>query len=173
MRSHSRGSPTHRPEPYSRLRRPRYRKPPGGERNWDYRYAWVRDSTFALWGLYTLGLDREANDFFNFIYDVSSSDNGQPHPLQVMYGIGGERTLEESELNHLSGYDGARPVRIGNGAFDQQQHDIWGTMLDSVYLHIRTRERVPEALWPLLKKQVEEAIKHWRQPDRGDLGGAR
>ncbi|XGU21598.1 glycoside hydrolase family 15 protein [Rhodococcus sp. 3Y1] len=140
---------------------------PGGERNWDYRYAWVRDSTFALWGLYTLGLDREANDFFNFIYDVSSSDNGQPHPLQVMYGIGGERTLEESELNHLSGYDGARPVRIGNGAFDQQQHDIWGTMLDSVYLHIRTRERVPEALWPLLKKQVEEAIKHWRQPDRG------
>ena len=60
-----------------------------------------------------------------------------------------------------------RPVRIGNGAFDQQQHDIWGTMLDSVYLHIRTRERVPEALWPLLKKQVEEAIKHWRQPDRG------
>lgn len=140
---------------------------PGGERNWDYRYAWVRDSTFALWGLYTLGLDREANDFFNFIYDVSSSDNGQPHPLQVMYGIGGERTLEESELNHLSGYDGARPVRIGNGAFDQQQHDIWGTMLDSVYLHIRTRERVPEALWPLLKKQVEEAIKHWRQPTVG------
>ena len=140
---------------------------PGGERNWDYRYAWVRDSTFALWGLYTLGLDREANDFFNFIYDVSSSDHGKPHPLQVMYGIGGERTLEESELSHLSGYDGARPVRIGNGAFDQKQHDIWGTMLDSVYLHIRTRERVPEALWPLLKKQVEEAIKHWRQPDRG------
>ncbi|TSD46524.1 glycoside hydrolase family 15 protein [Rhodococcus sp. KBS0724] len=140
---------------------------PGGERNWDYRYAWVRDSTFALWGLYTLGLDREANDFFNFIYDVSSSDHGKPHPLQVMYGIGGERTLEESELSHLSGYDGARPVRIGNGAFDQKQHDIWGTMLDSVYLHIRTRERVPEALWPLLKRQVEEAIKHWRQPDRG------
>ncbi|WP_419722061.1 glycoside hydrolase family 15 protein [Rhodococcus globerulus] len=140
---------------------------PGGERNWDYRYAWVRDSTFALWGLYTLGLDREANDFFNFIYDVSSSDHGKPHPLQVMYGIGGERTLEESELSHLSGYDGARPVRIGNGAFDQKQHDIWGTMLDSVYLHIRTRERVPEALWPLLKRQVEEAIKNWRQPDRG------
>lgn len=140
---------------------------PGGERNWDYRYAWVRDSTFALWGLYTLGLDREANDFFNFIYDVSSSENGQPHPLQVMYGIGGERTLDESELKHLSGYDGARPVRIGNGAFDQVQHDIWGTMLDSVYLHVRTRERVPEALWPLLKKQVEQAIKHWREPDRG------
>ena len=67
------------------------------------------------------------------------------------------------------------PVRCvsATGRSNQQQHDIWGTMLDSVYLHIRTRERVPEALWPLLKKQVEEAIKHWRQPDRGDLGGAR
>ncbi|CRK54064.1 Trehalase [Rhodococcus sp. RD6.2] len=140
---------------------------PGGERNWDYRYAWVRDSTFALWGLYTLGLDREANDFFSFISDVSQSENGDPHPLQVMYGIGGEKTLEESELDHLSGYDGAKPVRIGNGAFNQKQHDIWGTMLDSVYLHVRSRDQVPDALWPLLKRQVEEAIEHWRQPDRG------
>ena len=140
---------------------------PGGERNWDYRYAWVRDSTFALWGLYTLGLDREANDFFAFIADVSGAENGKPHPLQVMYGIGGERTLEESELHHLYGYEGARPVRIGNGAFNQEQHDIWGTMLDSVYLHVRSREHVPETLWPLLKRQVEEAIKHWRKPDRG------
>ena len=140
---------------------------PGGERNWDYRYAWVRDSTFALWGLYTLGLDREANDFFAFIADASRADNGHPNPLQVMYGVGGERSLEESELHHLSGYDGARPVRIGNGAFDQKQHDIWGTMLDSVYLHVRSRDQVPDALWPLLRRQVEEAIKNWRQPDRG------
>ena len=140
---------------------------PGGERNWDYRYAWVRDSTFALWGLYTLGLDREANDFFAFISDVGKNEKGEAVPLQVMYGIGGELQLGESELDHLSGYEGARPVRIGNGAFDQEQHDIWGTMLDSVYLHIRSREHVPENLWPLLKRQVEEAIKHWRQPDRG------
>ncbi|WP_082518508.1 MULTISPECIES: glycoside hydrolase family 15 protein [unclassified Rhodococcus (in: high G+C Gram-positive bacteria)] len=140
---------------------------PGGERNWDYRYAWVRDSTFALWGLYTLGLDREANDFFSFISDVTSGPDGKPVPLQVMYGIGGERTLEEEELGHLSGYDGAQPVRIGNGAYNQMQHDIWGTMLDSVYLHVRSRENVPESLWPLLKRQVEEAIEHWREPDRG------
>ncbi|MCX5042743.1 glycoside hydrolase family 15 protein [Aldersonia sp. NBC_00410] len=139
---------------------------PGGERNWDYRYAWVRDSTFALWGLYTLGLDREANDFFAFMSDVSRRD-GKPVPLQVLYGLGGELTLEESELDHLSGYDGARPVRIGNGAYNQAQHDIWGTMLDSVYLHVRSREQVPESLWPLLKRQVEEAVKHWRKPDRG------
>ncbi|SEC80425.1 Glucoamylase (glucan-1,4-alpha-glucosidase), GH15 family [Rhodococcus jostii] len=140
---------------------------PGGERNWDYRYAWVRDSTFALWGLYSLGLDREANDFFSFIYDVSSAEDGNHHPLQVMYGVGGEQTLVESELHHLSGYDGARPVRIGNGAYDQVQHDIWGTILDSVYLHVKSRERVPETLWPMLKRQVEEAVKHWRLPDRG------
>jgi GH15 family glucan-1,4-alpha-glucosidase len=140
---------------------------PQGERNWDYRYAWVRDSTFALWGLYTLGLDREADDFFSFIADVSGANTDQPHPLQVMYGVGGERTLVEEELNHLSGYDNARPVRIGNGAFDQRQHDIWGTMLDSVYLHAKSREQISEALWPVLKSQVEEAIKHWREPDRG------
>ena len=140
---------------------------PHGERNWDYRYAWVRDSTFALWGLYTLGLDREADDFFAFIADVSGANNNEPHPLQVMYGVGGERSLVEEELNHLSGYDHARPVRIGNGAFDQVQHDIWGSILDSFYLHAKSREQIPETLWPVLKRQVEEAIEHWREPDRG------
>ncbi|MET0703120.1 MAG: glycoside hydrolase family 15 protein [Mycobacterium sp.] len=140
---------------------------PQGERNWDYRYSWIRDSTFALWGLYTLGLDREADDFFSFIADVSGANSDQRHPLQVMYGVGGERTLVEDELDHLSGYDNAKPVRIGNGAFDQMQHDIWGSMLDSVYLHARSREQMSEALWPVLKDQVEEAIKHWREPDRG------
>ena len=140
---------------------------PQGERNWDYRYAWVRDSTFALWGLYTLGLDREADDFFAFIADVSGANNGERQPLQVMYAVGGERSLVEEELRHLSGYDNARPVRIGNGAYNQMQHDIWGTMLDSVYLHAKSREQIPPTLWPVLKNQVEEAIKHWREPDRG------
>ncbi|WP_100481869.1 glycoside hydrolase family 15 protein [Mycobacteroides abscessus] len=140
---------------------------PGGVRNWDYRYSWVRDSTFALWGLYTLGLDREADDFFSFIADASGANNGEKHPLQVMYGVGGERTLTEGELPHMSGYDGARPVRIGNGAFDQIQHDIWGTMLDSVYVHAKSREQIPATLWPILKNQAEEAARHWREPDRG------
>jgi GH15 family glucan-1,4-alpha-glucosidase len=140
---------------------------PHGERNWDYRYAWVRDSTFALWGLYTLGLDREADDFFSFIAEVSGANDGDRHPLQVMYGVGGERELVEDELHHLSGYDGARPVRIGNGAYNQRQHDIWGTMLDSVYLHAKSRDQISDQLWPVLKNQVEEAIKHWREPDRG------
>ena len=84
-----------------------------------------------------------------------------------MYGVGGERSLVEDELNHLSGYDNARPVRTGNGAFNQMQHDIWGTLLDSFYLHAKSREQIPENLWPVLKNQVEEAIEHWREPDRG------
>jgi alpha,alpha-trehalase len=140
---------------------------PRGERNWDYRYAWVRDSTFALWGLYTLGLDREADDFFSFIAEVCGVNENERHPLQVVYGVGGERTLIEEELHHLSGYDGARPVRIGNGAYNQCQHDIWGTILDSVYLHAKSREQVSDQVWQVLKNQVEETIKHWREPDRG------
>ncbi|MFC5334386.1 glycoside hydrolase family 15 protein [Mycobacterium branderi] len=140
---------------------------PGGVRNWDYRYAWVRDSTFALWGLHSLGLDREANNFFHFLSDAAVDEDGNAQTLQVMYGVGGEKTLTEEELPHLSGYDGARPVRIGNGAYNQRQHDVWGTMLDSVYLHVRPRAHVPERLWPILKRQVEEAIENWRLPDRG------
>ena len=140
---------------------------PQGERNWDYRYAWVRDSTFALWGLYTLGLNREADDFFSFIAEVSGANDDERHPLQVMYGVGGERTLAEQELNHLSGYDGAKPVRIGNNAYTQRRHDIWGAMLDSVYLHAKSRDQISDALWPVLKNQVEEAIEHWREPDAG------
>ena len=135
---------------------------PGGERNWDYRYSWIRDSTFALWGLYTLGFDWEANDFLYFIADVARDDD-----LQVMYGVGGERDLTEQELPNLSGYEGAKPVRIGNGAFKQRQHDVWGAMLDSVYLHTRSRDRLDESIWPILSRQVEMAIKHWREPDRG------
>jgi GH15 family glucan-1,4-alpha-glucosidase len=137
---------------------------PGGERNWDYRYSWIRDTTFALWGLYTLGFDREADDFFYFIHDVSKD---KPESLQIMYGIGGERTLTESTLDHLTGYMGARPVRIGNDAFDQKQHDVWGALLDSIYLHSRSRKRPPEELWPIVVAQVQSAIDHWAEPDSG------
>ena len=135
---------------------------PQGERNWDYRYSWIRDSTFMLWGLFTLGFDWEANDFFSFILDVAASDD-----LQVMYGIGGERELQESTLDHLEGYERARPVRIGNGAFNQKQHDVWGVFLDSVYLHTKSRDYLPDEMWPILARQVEQAIEHWREPDRG------
>src|SRR4051812_35747918 len=135
---------------------------PGGERNWDYRYTWIRDATFTLWGLYTLGFDWEANDFFNFVADVAEDGD-----FQIMYGIGGERTLTEETLDHLGGYEGATPVRIGNGAFDQAQHDVWGAVLDSVYLHTKSRDFLPERSWRMLSRAVEAAIEHWRAPDRG------
>jgi alpha,alpha-trehalase len=136
---------------------------PGGERNWDYRYSWIRDSTFMLWALYTLGFDWEANDFFYFIADVADGEED----LQVMYGVGGERNLDEHVLDHMSGYESARPVRIGNNAYQQRQHDVWGALLDSVYLHTRSRDSLDERVWPILKHQVEVAIANWRKPDRG------
>ena len=137
---------------------------PGGDRNWDYRYSWIRDSTFMLWGLYSLGFDEEANDFFYFVADVVEAEEGE---LQVMYGIGGESRLEEQELAHLSGYDHARPVRIGNGAYNQQQHDVWGAVLDSIYLHTKSRDQLPDRLWPIIRRQVSTALERWREPDRG------
>jgi len=136
---------------------------PQGERNWDYRYAWVRDSTFALWGLYTLGFDREASDFFSFVADMCRDGS----TLQIMYGVGGERQLDERTLTHLTGFEGAWPVRVGNAAYNQRQHDVWGAVLDSVYLHTKSREQLPSSIWPMLKRQVDEAAAHWEEPDRG------
>ena len=136
---------------------------PGGERNWDYRYTWIRDSTFALWGLYTLGFEWEANDFFWFIADIAERDE----ELQVMYGVGGERQLDEHTLDNLSGYEGARPVRVGNDAYRQVQHDIWGAVLDSIYIHTRNRDGLDDRIWPIVTRQVEAALQNWRSPDRG------
>ena len=136
---------------------------PGGERNYDYRYTWIRDATFALWGLYSLGFDWEALDFFAFIADVAERDD----QIQIMYGIGGERELEEFELDHLPGYANSRPVRIGNAAYSQQQHDVWGALLDSVYLHAKAADHLDSRVWPILEKQVTQALKHWREPDAG------
>jgi GH15 family glucan-1,4-alpha-glucosidase len=84
-----------------------------------------------------------------------------------MYGVDGERNLEESILDHLHGYEGAKPVRIGNGAYNHRQHDVWGAVLDSVYLHTKSRDRLDERIWPILRRQVEHAIANWRDPDRG------
>jgi alpha,alpha-trehalase len=136
---------------------------PGGERNWDYRYTWIRDSTFALWGLYTLGFDWEANDYLYFIAEVAERFDELP----IMTTIDGGPVPEEEILHHLSGYENAQPVRIGNGAFGQKQHDVWGAVLDSVYLHTKSRDHLDERIWPILVRQVDAALENWRQPDRG------
>ena len=136
---------------------------PHGERNWDYRYSWIRDSSLTLWALYTLGYDWEANDYFYFIADIAERDPN----LQIVYRVDGESHLDERVLDHLSGYEGARPVRVGNGAHNQRQHDVWGAVIESVYLYAKTRDHLPERWWPILKHQVKQALEHWQEPDRG------
>ena len=136
---------------------------PRGSRNYDYRYSFIRDASFALWGGYNLGFDWEADDFFYFLADQADETG----TLQNIYSVSGERKLEERELPDLSGYDGARPVRVGNASYNYEQHDVWGVVLDAAYLHARTRDKLPERIWPTVKRQVELAVENWRKPDRG------
>ena len=137
---------------------------PGGERNWDYRFTWMRDTTFTLQALHFLNLDWEADEFMQFVADLEPNHDGA---LQIMYGIDGRRDLTESTRDDLSGYAGARPVRIGNGAFDQRQNDVFGAVLDSVLLHTRRSQRLPRRLWPIVQSQAECATNVWREPDQG------
>jgi alpha,alpha-trehalase len=137
---------------------------PGGERNWDYRYTWMRDTTFTLQALHFLNLDWEADEFIQFVADLEPTETGA---LQIMYGIDGRRDLTESTRDDLSGYAGARPVRIGNGAFDQSQNDVFGAVLDSILLHTRRSQRLPRRLWPIVKTQAQCATEVWREPDQG------
>jgi GH15 family glucan-1,4-alpha-glucosidase len=137
---------------------------PGGERNWDYRYTWMRDATFMLEALHLLNLDWEANDFMQFVADVVPTEDGS---LQIMYGIDGRRRLPESVRDDLSGYADARPVRIGNAAFSQRQNDVFGAVLDSILLHTRRNERLPRRLWPIVESQAACATRVWRDPDQG------
>jgi alpha,alpha-trehalase len=137
---------------------------PGGERNWDYRYTWMRDTTFTLQALHYLNLDWEADEFMQFVADIEANEDGA---LQIMYGIDGRRDLTESTRDDLSGYAGARPVRIGNGAFDQRQNDVFGAVLDSVLLHSRRSQRLPRRLWPIVENQAACASRVWREPDQG------
>ena len=137
---------------------------PGGERNWDYRFTWMRDSTFTLQALHYLGLDWEADEFMQFTQELETDGDGA---LQIMYGIDGRRDLTETTIDELSGYRGARPVRVGNGAYDQRQNDVFGAVLDSILLHTRRSERLPRGLWPLVQSQAACAIAVWRNPDQG------
>ena len=141
---------------------------PGGERNWDYRYTWMRDTTFTLQALHWLKLDWEADEFMQFVADVEATEDGS---LQIMYGIDGRRDLTESTLDELSGYAGARPVRIGNGAFDQRQNDVFGAVLDSILLHTRESNRLPQP--PLADRRDAGRVRHEGVAEHrpGHLGG--
>jgi alpha,alpha-trehalase len=142
---------------------------PGGARNWDYRFTWIRDSAFMLRSLYRLGFDWEAIEYWGFVLDaVTGGDIHRRPELQIMYGIGGERDLTEHTLDHLSGWRGARPVRVGNGAWNQQQHDVWGMIVDALDVQFhQAASEIVAPVWEGLSTFVDAALQHWREPDQG------
>jgi alpha,alpha-trehalase len=147
---------------------------PGGRRNWDYRYTWIRDSAFTLRALHSLGFDSEADDFIAFLGDVLEpvAGAGRRDPktrghLQVLYPVDGQMIQPESELDHLTGYVGSRPVRVGNAAYNQNQLDILGAIVNCVFEHTRTRDTLSERAWRIVVQAVEQALTNWRHADRG------
>lgn len=138
----------------------------GGERNWDYRYTWIRDAAFTIYGLLRIGFTQEAASFMHWL-EARCHELGDDDSLQVMYGIDGRHDLKEETLDHLSGYRNSRPVRIGNGAYGQLQLDIYGELLDSVYLFNKYGAPISYDLWTKIRRLVSHVIKNWRKPDEG------
>lgn len=140
---------------------------PGGVRNWDYRYTWIRDAGFTLFALARLGYTEEANAFMGWVDARVAEEALGGAPLHVMYRIDGRRDLDEQTLEHLDGHGGARPVRIGNGAFDQVQLDIYGALLDAVYLANKYGDPSSHASWQNIRRIVDWVVDHWNEPDEG------
>jgi GH15 family glucan-1,4-alpha-glucosidase len=138
----------------------------GGTRIWDYRFTWVRDAAFTVYALMRLGFTEEAAAFMTWL-EARCTDTPAGCGLQILYGIDGGPVPEEVSLDHLSGYCGSRPVRIGNGAADQLQLDIYGELMDSVYLYNKYGEPISYDLWVALCRQLDWLEKHWDEPDHG------
>jgi GH15 family glucan-1,4-alpha-glucosidase len=138
----------------------------GGVRNWDYRFTWLRDASFTLYALIRLGFVEEADAFIEWLKG-RLGDDAQRGPLQVMYGIDGRQKLDELTLDHLSGHENSRPVRIGNAAYQQLQLDIYGEMLDSVYLANKYGHAISHAGWQNVQRILEWLGKNWQRPDEG------
>jgi GH15 family glucan-1,4-alpha-glucosidase len=136
----------------------------GGVRNWDYRYCWLRDATLTLEALLAGGYAGEALAFRDFLLRVGTGD---PRAAQIMYGVGGERRLAEFELPHLPGYEGSRPVRVGNAASEQFQLDVYGEVAAAMFLGAEMRGRVEQRLWPRWRAIVEHVAEIWQEPDDG------
>jgi GH15 family glucan-1,4-alpha-glucosidase len=138
----------------------------GGVRNWDYRYAWIRDAAFTLYALLRIGFTEEARRFMDWL-EARARDAQRDPPLQIVYAIDGRADLVESELLHLEGYRGSRPVRIGNGAYDQLQLDIYGELMDSVYLFNKYGSPISYELWVQLRRVIDWVCENWRREDEG------
>ena len=136
----------------------------GGERNWDYRFSWLRDSALTLNALFALGYDEEARAYMGWLKRTTA---GRASELQIMYGVGGERLLPEVELDWLEGYRGSKPVRIGNGAYSQFQLDVFGELLDTVWIYRRNGGEIDDVFWEFLGRVAGAVIDRWREPDQG------
>lgn len=147
----------------------------GGGRNWDYRYTWIRDAAFTIYAFLRIGFTEEAAQFMNWIEHRCRELDG-PGPLGIMYGIDGRTTLTEEVLDHLDGYRGSRPVRVGNAAFGQLQLDIYGELMDAVYLHNKYATPISYDLWRSLRPLTDWVCDNWQREDEGIWevrGGAR
>jgi GH15 family glucan-1,4-alpha-glucosidase len=138
----------------------------GGERNWDYRYTWIRDASFTLYALMRIGFTEEAHRFMGWLAD-RIHELRPDGSLQIMYSIEGRHDLTEERLDHLAGYRNSRPVRIGNGAYRQLQLDIYGELMDAVYLFNKYGTPIGYDLWSYLRRLLQWVADHWRQPDEG------
>jgi GH15 family glucan-1,4-alpha-glucosidase len=136
----------------------------GGERNWDYRYCWIRDATLALYALLTSGYRDEAKAWREWMLRAAA---GHPAQLQIMYGLAGERRLTEVELPWLEGYEGSRPVRIGNGAYSQLQIDVYGELLDALHVGRKFQLQPSHEAWNFQRVLLQDLKKQWRLPDQG------
>jgi GH15 family glucan-1,4-alpha-glucosidase len=138
----------------------------GGERNWDYRYAWIRDAAFTVYAFLRIGLSEEAEQFMHFLASLCK-EPGPSGSLQIMYGIDGRKHLLEERLDHLDGYMGSKPVRIGNGAYNQLQLDIYGELLDAAYLYNKHGAPISYDLWTSLRALTDWVCDNWRRKDEG------
>ncbi|MEM8535079.1 MAG: glycoside hydrolase family 15 protein, partial [Chloroflexota bacterium] len=138
----------------------------GGERNWDYRYTWIRDAAFTIYGLLRIGFTEEAAKFMQWL-EARSHELNDDGSLQIMYGIDGRHTLTEETLDHLEGYRGSRPIRIGNGAYNQLQLDIYGELMDSVYLYNKYGAPISYDLWRELRRLINWLCDNWHREDEG------
>jgi len=140
----------------------------GGERNWDYRYTWVRDASFSIYALLRLGFTEESAQFSGWLRDrVAERVGGEGGPLNIMYRVDGSSDLKEESLEHWSGYRGSRPVRIGNGASDQLQLDIYGEALDSIFFADQHGLPVGHRGWTSIRELLDWLAGHWDQPEEG------
>ena len=139
----------------------------GGVRNWDYRYTWIRDAAFTLYALLRIGFTNEASQFMHWLEAQIDPFDGDWSNIQILYGIDGRRSLDEVTLDHLDGYRGSKPVRIGNGAYDQLQLDIYGELMDSVYLFNRYGEPISYDFWTKLRQMTNWVCDNWRLADEG------